>query len=395
MLMTRVSLFGVAVLAAAVCTSACSSGPEAGGPAGAAAGGRGGGRGGAAAAVPIATGVAYQKAVAREIRIIGTAEASTIVAVRAQVTGELTKVTFKEGDEVAKGEVLFELDRRPLAAALQQARANLQRDIATADNARASAARYQDLQTRGIATREQSDQARTSADALAAAVDADKAAVDNAQVQLDYATIHAPSAGRTGQLMVHVGNLVRANDTTPLVTINAISPINVSFGVPEAQLPELKRYLAKGGVRVSAVAPNEEGPSAGRIDFIDNAVDQTTGQIKVKGSFPNTDRRLWPGQFVNVTVTLTTDPAALVVPSVAVQNGQQGPYVYVVKADKTVEFRPVSVDREMNDETVIKSGLKAGEVVVTDGHLRLVAGSKVTIKSAADTATAAGSKTEP
>jgi membrane fusion protein, multidrug efflux system len=182
---------------------------------------------------------------------------------------------------------------------------------------------------------------------------------------------------------VHAGNLVRAGDTTPLVVINQVTPIYVSFGIPEGQLPALKRYMAAKPLEVDARAPNEAGPpSTGRISFVDNTVDQTTGTIKIKGTFANQDRRLWPGQFVNVVVTLTTDPTALVVPSSAVQNGQQGQYAFVVKPDQTAELRTVTIARTNGVETVIQSGLKAGETVVTDGQLRLVAGSKVSIKPA-------------
>jgi multidrug efflux system membrane fusion protein len=313
--------------------------------------------------------------------VIGTAEAYSTVAVHAQVTGQLESVNFKEGDDVRKGQVLFTLDRRPLEAALQQAEANLQRDIAQAANARAQAQRYQDLAERGIATEEQLETSRTSATALTATVEADRAAVENAKVQLQYATITSPIAGRTGALMVHEGNLVRANDTTPLVIINQISPIYVSFAIPETRLPELKRYMALGSLRVEARPPTDNGPSSrGRITFVDNNVDQTTGTIKIKGTFPNDDRRLWPGQFANVTVALTTDPKAIVVPSAAIQASQQGQYAYVVKPDNTVEFRSVVVDRTAGDETVVRTGLKPGETVVTDGHLRLVPGSHISIK---------------
>jgi multidrug efflux system membrane fusion protein len=333
------------------------------------------------AVVPVTTAVVEKKAVPLTINMIGTAEAYSNVAVHAQITGELTSVNFKEGDDVQKGQVLFTLDRRPLEAALQQAQANLARDTAQLENAKASAARYQDLQKLGIATREQADQSATTAQALQGTVAADTAAIENAKVQLLYATIVSPISGRTGALMVHEGNLVRANDATPLVIINQVSPIYVSFGLPEGQLPDLKRYMALGTIRLQASPPNETVASEGQITFIDNAVDPTTGQIKIKGSFPNTDRRLWPGQFANVAVTLKNDPNAVVVATTAVQNGQQGSYVFVVKPDKTVELRTVTVERQTADSTVIKEGLKPGETVVTDGQLRLVPGSKVSIKS--------------
>jgi multidrug efflux system membrane fusion protein len=345
----------------------------------------GGGRGNQQAVVPVAVGSVVQKSMPIEIKVIGSGEAYSTVAVHAQVTGQLTSVTFKEGDDVKQGQVLFSLDRRPLEAALQQAQANLERDLAQSANAASQAKRYQDLEQRGIATREQVDTTRSGASALSATVEADRAAIENAKVQLEYATIAAPLTGRTGALMVHEGNLVRALDTTPLVVINQVAPIYVSFGIPEARLPDLKRYMAQGSLRVSASPPNETGPAAsGRITFVDNAVDATTGTIRIKGTFPNTDRRLWPGQFVNVVVALTTDPHAIVAPSAAIQASQQGPYAFVVNTDRTVESRTVVVDRVNGDETVVRSGLKPGETVVTDGHLRLVPGSRVSIKGGDD-----------
>jgi len=365
--------------AAALAGAACSAGGEA-----SSASKTGGGRGGAqSAAVPVTVATVIQKAMPISISVIGTVEAYTNVAVHSQITGELTSVNFKEGDDVRKGQILFTLDRRPLEAALAQAEANLSRDVAQAQNARAQAARTQDLAARGIATREQLDQSTTNASALDATVAADRAAVDNAKVQLQYATIAAPIAGRTGALMVHPGNLVRANDTQPLVIINQIAPIYVTFAIPEAQLPAFKRYMAQGTVRVTAQAPNDTGPAAsGRITFVDNAVDQTTGTIKLKGTFANENRHLWPGQFVNVDVTLSTEPNAVVVPAPAVQTGQQGTFVFVVKPDQTVELRPVTADRSIGGDTVIDKGLKPGETVVTDGQLRLVPGARITVKNA-------------
>jgi len=303
--------------------------------------------------------------------------------VRAQITGEMTSVNFKEGEDVEQGQVLVTLDKRPLEAALQLAQAILDRDLAQAANARAQARRYEDLANRGIATREQVDTSRAQAAALDATVTADKANVENATVQLTYATIRSPMSGRTGLLQVHPGNLVRANDTALIVTINKITPVYVSFSVAEAQLPALKRYLAaQGTLPASALAPTETGtPSTGRVNFIDNAVDPTTGTIKVKGTFANEDRRLWPGQFVNVTVTLTSEPNAIVVPSTAVQTGQQGTFVFTLNANQTVELRQVVVARIAGDETVVQTGVSAGDTVVTDGHLRLVPGSRVSIKN--------------
>ena len=356
--------------------TACSGG-EAANPAPAAPVGRGGAQG----PVPVTVATVEQKSMPIEIKVIGTVEPFSTVAVRAQITGQLTNVSFKEGDDVREGQPLFMLDKRPLEAALQQAQANLERDVAQAANASSQAKRYQDLADRGIATKEQVDTSRTGAAASSATVEADRAAVENAKVQLQYATITAPLSGRTGALMVHEGNLVRANDTTPLVTINQIAPIYVSFAIPESRLPDLKHYMAQRSLEVIASAPNDAGPAAtGRISFVDNSVDQSTGTIRIKGTFTNQDRRLWPGQYVNVVVTLTTDPKAVVAPSAAVQAGQQGTYAFVVKADHTVELRNVTVDRASGGDSVIKSGLKPGDTVVTDGHLRLVAGSRVSVK---------------
>ena len=220
--------------------------------------------------------------------------------------------------------------------------------------------------------------------ALEATLDSDRAALENAKVQLQYATIKAPISGRTGALMVTAGNLVRANDQTPLVTINQVTPIYVSFAFPEAMLADLRRYMARGDLHVEAKLANDAAGARanGRITFVDNVVDQTTGTIKIKGTFANENRVLWPGQFANVVVRMTTEAGAIVVPSIAVQAGPDGPYVFVVKADKTVELRPVVVTRLAGAETVIKEGLAAGDSVVTDGHLRLVPGSRVSVRDA-------------
>jgi multidrug efflux system membrane fusion protein len=332
-------------------------------------------------AVLVTVAPVVRKAMPLEIRVIGTAEAESTVAVHAQVTGAITSVNFTEGDDVKEGQVLFTLDRRPLEAALQQVQANLARDLAQSQDARTQAERYQTLAGRGLVSGQELQAKATAAAALDATVQADRAAIENATVQLDYATVKAPISGRTGALIVHPGNLVRGNDATPLVVINRMAPMNVSFGVPEGQLPALKRYLAERTLRVEANAPSDTRPSTGRITFVDNAVDPTTGTIKVKGSFPNGDRRLWPGQFVNVVVTLKTDPTAVVVPTAAIQAGQQGDFAFVVKPDQTVDFRQVTVDRTAGAESVVKDGLKPGETVITDGQLRLVAGSRIKVKS--------------
>lgn len=334
--------------------------------------------------VPVTVASVTIKTMPLEVDVVGTAEAFSSVAVRAQITGELTSVNFRQGDDVQAGQVLFTLDRRPLEAALSQAEANLRRDVAQAGNAKAIAKRLDDLVERGISTRAERDTAAATATALDATVGADTAAVENAKVQLQYATIRGPLAGRTGALMVNVGNLVRANDQTPLVVINQISPIYVSFGIPENILPDLRKYMALGALQVEASPAGDNGPpSIGHITFVDNTVDQTTGSIKIKATFPNAGRQLWPGQFVNIVVRLATDRSAIVVPTSAVQMGPQGQYVYLVKPDKTVAVQPIEVARTAGEETVIKSGVNGGDVVVTDGQLRLVPGSHISIKTSA------------
>lgn len=332
-------------------------------------------------AVPVTIGHVIQKEMPLEIKVVGTVEAFSTVAVRAQVTGELKAVNFKQGDDVEAGQVLFTLDPRPLEAALNQAEANLQRDTAQAANAKVIAQRMDDLVERGVGTREQRDTARTTAAALDAVVGANRAAVENARVQLQYATIRAPISGRTGALMVNAGNLVRANDQLPLVVINQVSPTYVSFGIPEATLPDLRRYMGQRDLEVHATPPNESvAPAVGHITFVDNQVDQTTGTIRVKATFPNANRSLWPGQFVNVTVRLASEPQAIVVPTVAVQAGPDGQYVFVVKENRTVEMRTVTVARTSATETVVKDGVKPGETIVIDGQLRLVPGSRISVK---------------
>jgi multidrug efflux system membrane fusion protein len=340
------------------------------------------GRGGGGGNVPVTVGKVVKKSVPLELRVIGAVEPANTVEIRAQITGQLMSVRFKEGDEVKQGDVLFELDRRPLDAALRQAEANLQRDVAQAANADVQAQRLTDLAQRGIVSRDQLDTQKATAAALAGTIAADRAAVENARIQIEYATITAPLTGRTGALMVHIGSLVRANDTTPMVIINQLSPINVIFAVPEDRLTALKGYMLRESLPISVQPPNDAHLSVGRLAFLDNAVDQTTGTIKAKGSFSNTDHRLWPGQYVNVTMTLGVDRDAIVVPTPAVQAGPDGSYVFIVKGDQTAELRTVEVGRAIAGETIIASGLSGDETVVTDGQLRLTPGSRVTIKNA-------------
>jgi membrane fusion protein, multidrug efflux system len=361
-------------------------------------------------AVPVTVGEVTRETVPLELSAIGNVQAYTTVAIKSQVNGQLMKVHFREGQEVRKGEVLFTIDPRPFQAALKQAegmlardqaqlkqsQANVAKDLAQAKNAETDARRYEDLQAQGIIAKQQADQLRTSADALQAAVDADRAAVENAQaaiqsdmaavenarLQLNYCTILSPIDGRTGNLAVYAGNLVKANDNPVLVTIHQIHPIYVSFSVPEQYLAQIKRFKAQNKLKVLASFPDEEKlPEEGELAFIDNSVDTTTGTIQLKGTFRNVNSTLWPGQFVNVVLRLTDQPNVLVVPSPAIQTGQQGQFVFVVKPDFTVDSRPITVNRTLGDKAIVAQGLTVGERVVTDGQLRLTSGSKISIKT--------------
>lgn len=333
-----------------------------------------------AMAVPVTIGTVSQKTVPVEVRVIGNVEAYSTVTVRSQLDGLVESVHFQEGQDVEAGNLLFTLDSRPYVARLQQSEANLAKDIAQAKNAEAQADRYTKLFQAGIVSKDQYDTFHTNADALEAAVKADKAAVESAKVDLGYCTIHAPIAGRTGNLMVHPGNEVKGNDTS-LVVINQISPAYVDFSVPEQYLAQIKRYMAQQKLTVRAVIPQDERAADGVLTFVNNTVDSATGTILLKATFANPDRRLWPGQFVNVVLTLTARPNAVVVPSQAVQTGQSGQYVFVVKSDMSVEMRPVEPGTTAGGETVIEKGLQPGEKVVTDGQLRLFPGAKVQVKS--------------
>jgi multidrug efflux system membrane fusion protein len=359
-------------------------------------------------AVPVTVANVALETVPLQVSAIGRTEAYSTVSITSQAEGLMTKVYFTEGQYVKKGDLLFNIDPRPSQAGLagtvanqskavsdqRQAEATLAKDQAQAKTAAVQAQRYEYLYKQGVVSKDQYDQVRTNAEALAAVAKADQAAVASArdsvnaakaavqasQVQVSYTEIRAPIDGRTGSLMIHQGNVIKANDTNPLVVINQVNPIYVTFSVPESQLPDIKRYMAAGPVQVSATIPNDSGPpEQGALTFVDNAVDPATGTVKLKGTFENTQQRLWPGQFVNVSVTLATQPNAIVVPSAVVQTGQQGRYVFVVKDDQTVEMRNVEVQRTTGEKSIIASGLSPGETVVTDGQLRLRPGSKVKI----------------
>ncbi len=330
---------------------------------------------------PVVAGTVTQETVPIEVRAIGNVEAFSTVTVKSQVDGQIREVHFTEGQEVRAGDLLFNIDPQPFEARLQQAEANLARDQAQAKNARAQAARNQKLFEAGIVSKDQYDQFETSADALDASVRADQAAVADAKLQLGYCTIRSPIDGRTGSLLVHPGNLVKSNDTSLLV-INQIHPIYVDFSVPEQYLAQIKQHSVNGklGVTASATEGNPT-PDEGVLSFINNTVDQTTGTIMLKGTFPNPSGRLWPGQFVNVALKLTVQANATVVPNQAIQTGEKGSYVYVIKPDLTADFRPVVAGASFGGKTVIEKGLEPGEKVVTDGQLRIFPGAKLSIKN--------------
>jgi multidrug efflux system membrane fusion protein len=367
---------------------------------------------GTAPAVPVAVASVARRDVPVQIRAIGNVQALATVSVLSLINGEVMKVHFAEGQEVPAGALLFTIDPRQLQAVLlqaqgtlaqhqaqvKQAEANLVKDQAQLANARVEEQRYKKLVEGGLIAREQYDQIRTTELTLAATIEADRAAietakalvradeaaVENARVQLSYTEIRSPISGRTGNLLLHQGNVVKANDTgNPMVVINQIHPIYVAFSVPEAQLEQIKRYRAAGPLPVEAqVAGVPDGVVRGQLTFVNNTVDPSTGTIQLKATFENKENALWPGQFVNVALTLTRQVGALVVPSQAVQSGQKGPYVFVVKADDTVEARPVVPGIADGRDVVITSGLQDGERVVTDGQLRLVPGARVDVKPA-------------
>jgi membrane fusion protein, multidrug efflux system len=331
--------------------------------------------------VPVVAETADRKNVPLQIKAIGNVEAYNTVTVKSQVNGEISEVFFREGQDVKQGKMLFRIDPRPFEAALRQAESALARDRAQALNAQEDAKRYSSLSGKGYVSIQEYDKARTNANALDAVVQADEAAVENARLQLEYTAIMSPIDGRTGAISVQKGNVVKANDV-PLVTINQVTPIYVTFSVPEQELASIKRYQATGELHVEASIPQSTiKPINGALTFIDNKVNTTTGTILLKATFLNQDRALWPGQFVDVVLTLTTEKDRVVVPSQAVQTGQQGQYVYVIKDDMTAELRIVTPGRLYGTWTVIDKGITAGEKVVTDGQLRLVPGTKVEIKN--------------
>lgn len=330
--------------------------------------------------VPVGVTRVEQRDVPLDVRAIGNVEAFSTVSVKSQVEGQLAEVRFKEGDEVKVGDLLFVIDPAPFQAALDQAQANLARATAEAKNAEVQAARFAALARSGIVSKDEHDRVATQAASMGAAVDAARAAVENVKLRLDFCYLRSPIDGRVGRLLVHQGNVVKEKETT-LAVVNQLKPIYVTFAVPEQELPEIRRHQADHPLAVTVtLADTATPPVQGTLSFIDNAVDTTTGTVILKGIFPNVDEVLWPGQFVNAALTLDVERNAVVVPAAAVQTGQEGSYVFVVKVDETVEYRPIKVVRSAGQLAVVESGLAAGETIVTQGFVRLAPGVKVTIR---------------
>jgi multidrug efflux system membrane fusion protein len=338
----------------------------------------------APAAIPVAVTVALQQSVPVRQQAIGNVEPYSSVAVKARVDGQLVAVNFREGQEVKRGDILFRIDARPFESALKQAEANALRDAAARDQARSQEQRYKELLSKNFVSKEAYAQIATNAQVAEATAGASQAALENARLNLAYCTISSPIDGDAGKLLLQVGNLVKANDVNPLVVLNQVKPIYVSFAVPEQALGEIRARLAAGAVAVEAYASGEPRMVAsGRLVFVDNAVDPTTGTIRLRGEFDNADKALWPGQFVNVSVRLREQLDAIVVPARALQTGPAGQYVYIVKSDMTAEMRAVTVERTEGEHAVVK-GLVRDERVVTRGALRLAPGARVEIRGEAE-----------
>ena len=332
-------------------------------------------------AVPILAAKVVQKTVSDTIRAIGRVEAFSTVDVKAQISGQIMQVHFLQGQDVKQGDLLFTIDPRPFEAALQQAQANLAKDRAQYRMAAADEHRYSVLLKQNVGSRQQYDQVEANAAALSASMQADAAAVQTAQLNLEYCQIRAPIDGRTGDLLVHAGNLVKPDADTAMVVINQVHPVYVDFAIPEQKLPSVREFMAERKLAVQVSLPEQQGVESGELTFVDNSVDSKTGTINLKGEFANGNGRLWPGEYVNATLILRDHPGAILVPSQAVQTGQQGSFVFVVQPAMKVELRPIVAGETIDSETVVNSGLKAGETVVTDGQLRLIPGATVTIKS--------------
>lgn len=371
--LVRIALSGAVALAFAALLTACSD--------------KGSGaaetKAGNGPAVPVVVAPVVAETVPLRVQAIGNVEPYATVSVKARVDGQIVDAPFRDGQDVVKGQALFQIDARPLRALLKQAEANLLRDKAQLERARAQEIRYKDLLAKNFVSPDAYAQFRTNVETAEATVSADEAAVETAKLQLEYTTIRSPINGRTGKIMIQLGNMVKANDTNPLVVINQVSPIYLNFAVPEQYLGAIRAAMAKHTLKVEASLTDSQGGAAanGELAFIDNAVDTTTGTVKLRAVFPNQDKLLWPGQFATASLTLGEQQGAIVVPSQAVQTGPKGQFVFVVKPDLTVEQRAVAVERIDGEQTVIAKGLTPGEKVVTIGQVRLTPGIKVNPKS--------------
>jgi multidrug efflux system membrane fusion protein len=335
-------------------------------------------------AVPVTVATAAQETVPVRLLAIGNVEAYRTVALKARVDGQIVTVNFNEGDPVKKGDVLFRIDPRPYDAALRQAEANALRDRAARDQARSQERRYQELLAKNFISKEAYAQIRTNAETAEATATASQAALENARLNLEYCTILSPLDGYVGKVFLQAGNLVKANDVNPLVVINQVKPIYVNFAVPEQNLPEVRKYQSADPLRVDVVQPDPGmARVSGRLIFIDNAVDPSTGTIRLRAEFENSEAALWPGQFVNVSVQLYEQPDAIVIPSQAVQSGPEGQYVYVIGGDMLAELRRIKVLRTDGEQAIVASGLVKGERVVTRGQLRLGPKTRVQIGKSA------------
>jgi multidrug efflux system membrane fusion protein len=345
--------------------------------------------------VPVTVAKAASKTVPVELQAIGTVEASTSVTIRSQVEGEIMAVHFKEGEIVKAGELLFTIDPRPYAVLLRQAEAILARNQAELENAKKQAVRYGGVSGKGLVSEEQIDQITASVATLEATIQADEAVVENARLKLGYCNIRSPIAGLAGSLKLDRGNLVKANDNERfLVIINQVHPAYIAFAIPERSLSAVRRQAAAGLLNVRAIAPGEEDrPVSGHLSFIENSVDSSTASIMLRATFPNADRRLWPGQFVHVVLMLGVEHNVTVVPEQAVQTGQKGEYLFVIMANQTAEFRQITTGQNINGERVVKSGLNPGEWVVIDGQLRLTEGSVVKLSAKPETTSGQDGKT--
>jgi membrane fusion protein, multidrug efflux system len=332
---------------------------------------------------PVLVAKSVAKTVHNQLHEIGNVEAFATVNIKSRVEGELVAIHFHEGDFVEKGQPLFTLDSRPFAAALKLAQADQLRDRAQLVKAETDESRYSFLLKERVGSREQYDQMHSNAAALRATVIADQAAIETARLNLEYSQIRSPLDGRTGNLQSHVGDLIKADADTPMVTITQVQPIYVTFSISESELPAVRINLEAHPLEVDAAIPNSaETAEHGVLTFIDNTVDKTTGTILLKGLFQNENRRLWPGEFVNATLTLNEIRDAVLVPSQAVQSSQNGSFVFVVDDHMLAHLRPIEVGAQIGGDTVIKRGIEPGETVVTDGQMLLAPGSRVRIRSA-------------